>query len=140
MKFLYFQSVNFSSSYGNLSFKKHGFFRKKNWVFIFFSRNNHLEKNCLQNLTLFLKEPPVFFIFQFSNLKSDVWRYRLDNTYTRFRALGRFCFPDPQFLFESYSFLLRSSCSKCANFRIVKFWNFRNFNTCVGDSKTNQNF
>ena len=39
---------------------------------------------------------PYFLFFNFPILKSDVWRYRLDNTYTHFRALDRFWFPDPQ--------------------------------------------
>ena len=77
MNFHFFQSVNFSSSYGNLSFKTHGFFRKKNWVFIFFSRKIIVsEKNCQQNLNLFLKELAsrifYFSIFPLWNLECDV--------------------------------------------------------------------
>ena len=67
-----------------------------------------MEKNCLRNLNLFLKElasysSHIFLFFNFPILKSDVWRYRLDNTYTRFRALDQFCFADPQFsyIFEN---------------------------------------
>ena len=72
----FFQSVNFSSGYGNLSFEKHGFLEKK-WVFIYFSQKIIIsEKNCLQNLILFLKELAscifYFIIFRFWNLTCDV--------------------------------------------------------------------
>ena len=100
MNFHFFQSVNFSSSYGNLSFKKHGFFRKKIEFLFFFSKNNHFGKKLFtEPQSLFERASlPYFLFFNFSILKSDVWRCLLDNTYTRFRALDRFCFSDPQLL------------------------------------------
>ena len=99
MNFHFFQSVNFSSSYGNLSFKKHGFFRKKIEFLFFLSKNNHFGKKLsTEPQSLFERASlPYFLFFNFPILKFDVWRYVLDNTYTRFRALDRFRFPNPQF-------------------------------------------
>ena len=95
---IFFQSVNFSSSYGNLSFKKHEVFGKKIEFLFFFSKNNDFGKKLsTEPQSLFERASLTYFLFfNFPILKSDVWHYRLDNTYTRFRALDRFCFPDPQ--------------------------------------------
>ena len=38
------------------------------------------------------------FVEKINEIRQFLWRYDLDNTYTRFRALDRFCFPDPQAL------------------------------------------
>ena len=94
-----FFSFIFSSSHGNLSFEKRGFFRKKIEFLFFFSKNNHFGKKLsTESQSLFERASlPYFLCFNFPISQSDVWRYRLDNAYTRFRALDRFCFPNPQF-------------------------------------------
>ena len=59
-----------------------------------------LDKNRLWNLNLFLKElsPCIFFFFNLWTLKFELWRHRLDNTFTRFRAYDRVLHPVLQFL------------------------------------------
>ena len=98
MNFHFFQSVNFSSNHGNLSFKKRGLFRKKIEFLFFFSKNNHFGKKLsTEPQSLFERASlPYFLFFNFPISKSNVWLYRLDNTYTGFRAFDRFCFLDPQ--------------------------------------------
>ena len=97
MNFHFFQSVNFSSSHGNLSFEKHGFFRKKIKFLFFFLKHNHFGKKMFaEPQSLFERASfPYFLFFNFPISKSDMWRYRLDNAYTHFRALDRFCFLGP---------------------------------------------
>ena len=98
MNFRFLQSVYFSSSYGNLSFKNTDFLEKKIEFLFFFSKNNHFGKKLsTEPQSLFERASlPYFLFFNIPILKSDVYRYRLDNTYTRFRAPDRFYFPDPQ--------------------------------------------
>ena len=69
----FLKSVNFSPSYGNSSFKKHGFFRKK-LNFYFFSKNNQFEKKSLMETeSLFERAISLYLLFfNFRILKFDV--------------------------------------------------------------------
>ena len=76
MNFHFFQSVNFSSSCRNLGLKKRGFFRKKLGFYFVSQKITISEKNCLQNLNLFLEEPASR-IFYFSISHFEIWRVTL---------------------------------------------------------------
>ena len=74
-------------------------FLEKKLTFYFFSQKIMISEKKLSTepQSLFKRASLSYFLFfNFPILKSDVRRYRLDNTYTRFRALDWFCFLDPQ--------------------------------------------
>ena len=79
MNIHFFKSVNFSPSYGNSRFKKYGSFRKtkKNWVFIFFPKNQSFGRKSLMEIQSFFDRAIslyflFFFIFGLWNFTCDV--------------------------------------------------------------------
>ena len=92
--------------------------------------------------SLFERDISLYFLFfNFQTLKFEVWRHRLDNNSTRFRAWDRFLHPGlgkNAYLLPHYLWFERHSSSDC---RIVHPSNFflSNFDSVIVQMLYNRN-
>ena len=60
----------------------------------------------METQSLFKKAISSYFpLFKFRKLQFDMWRHRLDNTSTRFRAYDRFLYPGLQFTSNTLTYV-----------------------------------